>query len=68
MPCGHLLPDAGADAAVDIRDTQIAVMALARRANAANRNVRHFGDLKVSIVNPWVAQVGNVGVRAWSAP
>jgi predicted nucleic acid-binding protein len=43
---------------VDMRDTQIAGIALARRATLATRNVRHFGDLKVPIVDPWVAQGG----------
>jgi predicted nucleic acid-binding protein len=41
---------------VDMRDTQIAGIALARRATLATRNVRHFGDLKVRIVDPWVAR------------
>jgi toxin FitB len=41
---------------VDMRDTQIAGIALARRATLATRNVRHFKDLKILIVNPWVAQ------------
>ena len=40
---------------VDMRDTQIAGIALARRATLATRNVRHFADLKVPIVNPWTA-------------
>ncbi len=43
---------------VDMRDTQIAGIALARRATLATRNVRHFGDLKVPIVDPWAAQDG----------
>jgi hypothetical protein len=43
---------------VDMRDTQIAGIALVRRATFATRNVRHFGDLKVPIVDPWVAQGG----------
>ena len=38
---------------VDIRDTQIAGIALARRATLATRNVRHFADLKVPVVDPW---------------
>jgi hypothetical protein len=38
---------------VDMRDTQIAGIALARRATLATRNVRHFADLKVPLVNPW---------------
>jgi toxin FitB len=40
---------------VDMRDTQIAGIALARRATLATRNVRHFADLKISIVDPWTA-------------
>ena len=43
---------------VDMRDTQIAGIALARRATLATRNVRHFADLKISIVDPWTAQNG----------
>jgi toxin FitB len=38
---------------VDMRDTQIAGIALARRATLATRNVRHFEDLKIAVVNPW---------------
>lgn len=38
---------------VDVRDTQIAGIALARRATLATRNVRHFRDLKIPVVNPW---------------
>ena len=38
---------------VDIRDTQIAGIALTRRASFATRNVRHFEDLRVPVVNPW---------------
>lgn len=40
---------------VDMRDTQIAGIALARRATLATRNVRHFGDLNISVVDPWAA-------------
>jgi predicted nucleic acid-binding protein len=39
----------------DLRDTQIAGIALARHATLATRNVRHFADLKVPVVNPWTA-------------
>ncbi len=39
---------------VDMRDAQIAGIALARRATLATRNLRHFGGLKIAIVNPWV--------------
>lgn len=38
---------------VDFRDTLIAGVALARRATIATRNVRHFADLTVPVVNPW---------------
>jgi hypothetical protein len=41
---------------VDMRDTQIAGIALARHATLATRNVRHFAGLKVPVVNPWAAQ------------
>jgi predicted nucleic acid-binding protein len=40
---------------VDMRDTQIAGIALARRATLATQNIRHFADLNISIVNPWAA-------------
>lgn len=38
---------------VELRDTFIAGIALARRATLATRNVRHFDDLSVPVVNPW---------------
>ena len=38
---------------VDLRDTQIAGIALARRASIATRNTRHFGDLSVPVIDPW---------------
>ena len=41
---------------VDMRDTQIAGIALARRATLATRNVRHFADLKAPVVDPWTAR------------
>jgi toxin FitB len=40
---------------VDMRDTFIAGIALARRATLATRNTRHFGDLSVPVVNPWAS-------------
>jgi hypothetical protein len=51
----------GADAAerqkagrpVDVRDTRIAGIALARNATLATRNVRHFRDLKIPVIDPW---------------
>jgi predicted nucleic acid-binding protein len=41
---------------VDMRDTQIAGIALARHATLATRNVRHFADLKIPVVDPWAVQ------------
>jgi predicted nucleic acid-binding protein len=38
---------------VDMRDTQIAGIAIARRATLATRNVRHFEGLSVAVVDPW---------------
>jgi len=38
---------------VEIRDVQIAGIALARRAAIATRNVRYFQELPLTIVNPW---------------
>jgi predicted nucleic acid-binding protein len=40
---------------VDIRDTQIAGIALARHATLATRNARHFADLRINVVDPWRA-------------
>ena len=39
---------------VDMRDTFIAGIAQAKRATLATRNTRHFDDLSVRVVNPWV--------------
>lgn len=39
--------------AVDVRDTQIAGIAMARRATLATRNLRHFDDLPTPVFNPW---------------
>ena len=38
---------------VDMRDTFIAGIALAKRATLATRNQRHFDDLTVTVINPW---------------
>jgi toxin FitB len=38
---------------IDMRDTQIAGIVIARRAELATRNVRHFSDLKIDVINPW---------------
>lgn len=39
---------------IDLRDTMIASIAVARRATLATRNVAHFSDAGISVVNPWV--------------
>jgi toxin FitB len=39
----------------DLRDTMIAGIVLAHRATLATRNLGHFEDLSVSVVNPWDA-------------
>lgn len=38
---------------VEIRDVQIAGIALARKATLATRNIRHFTDLDVPVIDPW---------------
>ena len=38
---------------VDMRDTQIAGIALARKATLSTGNVRHFDDLELKVVNPF---------------
>ena len=39
---------------VEIRDVQIAGIAVARKATLATRNVRHFEDVGVALVDPWL--------------
>jgi predicted nucleic acid-binding protein len=39
----------------DLRDSMIAGIVLARRAALATRNVKHFADVEVEIINPWEA-------------
>ncbi len=39
---------------VDMRDTFIAGIAQARRATLVTRNLKHFADLSVPVVSPWV--------------
>jgi toxin FitB len=40
---------------IEMRDTLIAGIVLSRRAELATRNVRHFCDLEISVVDPWAA-------------
>lgn len=38
---------------MEVRDVEIAGIAVARRAALATRNTRHFADLAVDLVDPW---------------
>lgn len=38
---------------VELRDTLIAGIVLARGASLATRNTRHFSDLDVPVIDPW---------------
>jgi toxin FitB len=40
---------------IEIRDAQIAGITAARRATLATRNIRHFADLGIALVDPWTA-------------
>ena len=40
---------------VELRDTMIAGIVIARHATLATRNMIHFEDLPVPVVNPWLA-------------
>jgi predicted nucleic acid-binding protein len=42
---------------LDMRDTFIAGIALARHTTLATRNPRHFDDLSVRVVNPWAVVI-----------
>jgi predicted nucleic acid-binding protein len=39
---------------VEIRDVQIAGIVIVRKATLATRNVRHFEDVGVTLVDPWL--------------
>jgi hypothetical protein len=39
----------------ELRDTMIAGIVLAHHATLATRNVTHFEDLSVAVINPWFA-------------
>jgi len=38
-----------------MRDTLIAGIVVSRRAELATRNLRHFDDLEIAVVDPWAA-------------
>jgi len=40
---------------IEIRDVQIAGIAAARKAAIATRNVRHFQELGIALIDPWSA-------------
>jgi toxin FitB len=40
----------------DLRDTMIAGIVLAHHATLATRNITHFEDLSVPVIDPWLAQ------------
>jgi toxin FitB len=40
---------------IEMRDTLIAGVVKSRRGKLATRNVKHFHDLDVSVVDPWAA-------------
>ncbi len=41
---------------MEVRDAEIAGIAVARRAALATRNTRHFADLGVALVDPWAVR------------
>lgn len=43
----------GAGRTVEIRDVEIAGIAMARKATLATRNTRHFEGIGLNLVNPW---------------
>ena len=38
----------------DLRDSMIAGIALAANASLATRNTKHFDDLRIPVINPWL--------------
>ena len=40
---------------LEIRDVQIAGIAIARHAQLATRNTRHFTDVGITLIDPWSA-------------
>ena len=40
---------------IDLRDAMIAGIALSQNAMLATRNVRHFDDESLKVLNPWDA-------------
>jgi predicted nucleic acid-binding protein len=42
---------------VEVRDVQIAGIAVARKADLATRNLRHFEGLGIDLADPWSASI-----------
>jgi toxin FitB len=40
---------------MEIRDLQIAAIVATRQATLATRNIRHFSNLRIGLVDPWAA-------------
>jgi predicted nucleic acid-binding protein len=40
---------------IEVRDVQIAGIAIARKATICTRNIRHFEDLGIDLIDPWSA-------------
>jgi toxin FitB len=45
----------GAGKPGELRDTMIAGIALVARATLVTRNIRHFDDLSITVIDPWNA-------------
>jgi len=41
--------------AKEVRDTFIAGIAISRNADLATRNVRHFRDMNIRVIDPWAS-------------
>ena len=50
---GHAARRQAGGKPVDLRDVEIAGIVSTRRATIATRNVRHFEDLGIDVVDPW---------------
>ena len=64
LPFDELAAEAAAEIAtrriaaglnIETLDTQIAGICMSRKATLATRNVKHFHDLSLPIINPWQA-------------
>ena len=53
---------------VDMRDTFVAGIVLARKATLATRNTRHFTDLSTDVVDPWGSPTQPGGIRRPESP